>query len=238
MKNTLFLVVSLFWSAFLGVAQTLDWSTYMPIRNDYPIGVTKGGNVFIGFWAADPTNNPNFNFSNWLTSNAYSSVPLPYDHFLLVTNSKQDIVYGSYMGPQMGPVIFDNSSSFYMFGETQSTTGIATPGTHQDSFNDNSAIKTITLPNGTVHTYEEVLSDGFIVRFNGEYQKVWGTYFNGDDGATSVSAAKWYNNALYVSGSTSSTSGFATPGAPLTTPMPNADGYDTFLAKFDGNGQL
>jgi gliding motility-associated-like protein len=90
---------------------------------------------------------------------------------------------------------------------------IATPGSHQPSFGWGSW-------------------DAFLVRFDGNGVRQWGTFYGGS-GTEWTGEIAVNGSDVYIAGSTSSSSSIATP----STHQPTLAGQDdAFLVKFDANG--
>ncbi len=109
----------------------------------------------------------------------------------------------------------DHSGNIYATGITNSTSGIATSGTHQTS-----------LAGG---------KDVFIAKFNTSGALVWGTYYGGTDDDGSIGIATDNADDVYVAGSTFSTSGIATSGA-FQVLMGSIGPSDAYLTKFSPAG--
>jgi uncharacterized protein (TIGR02145 family) len=125
--------------------------------------------------------------------------------------------WGTYYGSATtwyGGCTTDPIDNVYMTGETADLIHIATAGAFQP-----------LLAGGT---------DAFLVKFNTDGQRIWGTYYgnSGYDAGYSCSADRLGD--VYIVGSTSSTTGMATPGAPQMMLRGELDG---FVAKFDTSGQ-
>ena len=132
------------------------------------------------------------------------------DAFLVKFDSNGQRQWGTYYGGSALDVGFscaiDASGNVYMSGETQSNSGIATPGAHQ------------TTVNGA-----------FLVSFNSSGVRQSGTYFGGIKNVCTTDAS----GNVYMTGYTQSNSGIATPGAHQT--VNGNSGYkDAFLVKFNG----
>jgi len=172
----------------------------------------KYGNVFL----AGGTNSTN----NIATSGSYQgSLAGSYDVFLVKFNAAGQRQWGTYIGgtdfEEVISCVVDKSGNIYVSGDTKSTSGIASPGAHQ-----------------TVYGGGE--NDCFIEKFNTNGQRLWGTYYGGEnsDGVGNITVDK--NKDVFLSGGTSSVSGISTPGA--YQPNRFNSSMDAFLAKFDSNG--
>lgn len=110
----------------------------------------------------------------------------------------------------------NDGTFFFAAGRTASPSGIATPGTHDTSLSSGSS------------------SDGFLVKYSGLGQKLWGTYYGGAGLEYNMDCvAEQGTGVVYLSGTTSSTSAIATPFAYRTTLSGPEDG---FLARFNSYG--
>jgi hypothetical protein len=132
------------------------------------------------------------------------------DAFLVKFNSSGVRQWGTYYGGSGVDSAFsctiDSSGNVYMIGSTNSTSGIATAGAHETTVND-----------------------GFLVKFNSNGVRQWGTYLEGEVKACAIDAS---GNVCIV-GCTNSTSGIATAGAHQTMMLGSGD---AFLVKFNSSG--
>jgi len=87
----------------------------------------------------------------------------------------------------------DNAGNIYLSGRTSSTTNIATPGAHQP----------INAGGG----------DAFLVKFNANGQRIWGTYYGGYDSDNAYSCSTDDSCNVYLGGRTNSPNNISTPGA-------------------------
>jgi large repetitive protein len=105
-------------------------------------------------------------------------------------------------------------ANLYIAGRTLSSTGIATAGAHQTTYQGN--------------------DDAFLSRFNTtDGSRVWATYYGGlvvDHGYTCAVDSQ---GDVYLAGRTTSLSGIASAGAHQ---IANGGGADGFLVKFNANG--
>jgi hypothetical protein len=113
-------------------------------------------------------------------------------------------------------VSIDNSANCVVSGSSSSSTGIATPGTHQ-----------VNLAGAT---------DAILMKFNANGTRLWGTYVGGtaNDQIRSVGTAP--DNSIFVGGGTVSLNGIANTGAFQTTY--GGGTWDGYLAHFTTNGAL
>ncbi len=107
--------------------------------------------------------------------------------------------------------VTDSFGNVYMAGSTNSTYGIATTGSHQNSLVG--------------------LSSAFLVKFNQNGLRLWGTYYGAD--TYGFSCAVDNNNKVCLTGYTRSASLISTPGSH----QPILGGAeDAFLVQFNSNG--
>ncbi len=142
------------------------------------------------------------------------------DIFLAKFNAAGIRQWGTYIGGDgyddgMGCSV-DTAGNVYVSGSTDSDTGIATPGTHM--------------------TTTDFSGDAFLMKFNNDGVRQWGTYFGGDgwDGAGGCSIAE--DGSIYIVGFTDSENDLATTGAHQTI---YGGGWGSgYLAKFTNAGML
>jgi hypothetical protein len=140
-----------------------------------------------------------------------------WDAFLVKFNGNGTRQWGTYYGGGLeewgNSCAVDGTGNVYLAGSTKSTTAIATTGTHQDSLGGN--------------------RDAFLVKFNGNGTRQWGTYYGGGVEDWGGSCAVESTGNTFLAGSTKSTSGIATPGAHQ---MINGGNFDGYFVKFYGVG--
>ncbi|MEX2588575.1 MAG: SBBP repeat-containing protein [Chitinophagales bacterium] len=139
------------------------------------------------------------------------------DAYLVKFNSNGVRLWATYYGGSSSEfepsVATDAGGNVYLAGYTESTTGIASGG-HQNSYGG-----------GT--------SDAFLVKFNTNGVRQWGTYYGGSNLDVGRSVTISSNNNVYLTGMTSSTSDIASGG------QQNLFGggtYDAFLVRFNSRG--
>jgi len=193
----------------------LQWATYYGgTENDqaYGIAADDSGYVYIAGTTAST--------SAIATANAYqTSLDGGGDAFLAKFNNAGNIEWATYYGGSNydfgNGVSVDFAGNVYLVGNTRSTDGIATSGAYQTSAGGG--------------------SDAFVVKFNSQGARQWGSYFGGpgaDDG-NGVSADSLGN--VYVTGAATSQN-LASNGAYQTTNGGGTD--DAFLANFNTTGGL
>jgi len=221
MKKILFTAIAIFGFATITMAQNVRaWGTfYTGTGQVWPNGEERGnscitdaaGNVYmVGFTSSN---------SGIATVGAhqtlYAGGPIVfgtggYDAFLVKFNSSGVRQWATYYGGSQDDMgiscAVDASGNVYMIGSTSSTSGIATAGAHETTIND-----------------------GFLVKFNSNGVRQWGTYFAGNGNACTTDAS----GNIYIVGLTNSTSGIATAGAHQTVMSGSGD---AFLVKFNSSG--
>ena len=131
----------------------------------------------------------------------------------------QELVYGTYFGGEntdfISSSITDSVGNLYIVGRTYSETNIATSGSYQESFNG--------------------IADGFIAKFNYDYNLIWSTYFGGEGFDEISDIVVLVNGDIIVTGNTDSEADIATIDAYQET----FGGFrDAFLARFSTDGEL
>ena len=154
-----------------------------------------------------------------------------YDGFLVKFNSSGVRIWSTYFGGTLDDLFIndglgirkragiavDGNHNVYVTGATRSTSGIATTGTYQTSWGGNSN------------------TDAFLMKFDTNGNKLWGTYYGGSGSDESFDCAVApSNNQVYIVGHTMSGNNIASVGAHQTTYGGGSD--DSFIAKFDVNG--
>lgn len=183
---------------------------------DYNVSVAadQSGNVYLSGSTDDPTFIPN---------PLQSLIPEFINAFLIKYNSAGDIEWGTYLGGSEGAnsrsISVDNAGNIYLGGETSSITGIALNG-HQNTYG------------GAEDGYGG--GDAFLVKFDSNGTRIWGTYYGGSNHDYGNSVAIDREGNILLAGSTQSTdSNFTTPDG--CQPVYGGSG-DAFLVKFDPSG--
>ncbi len=142
------------------------------------------------------------------------------DAFVALFNASGGRIWSTYLG---GPgyedgngVAFDRLGNVMVTGWTSSTSGIATPGTHQS-----------VMAGG---------DDAFIVSFTQTGARRWGTYLGGSGSDWGEGVDVDPNNNIVVVGRTNSASGIAVPGVQQPTYGGGPFYGDGYVAMFDATG--
>jgi len=192
-------------------AGTRQWATYYGgsnIEEHVTCAVDTGLNVYL----AGTTQSNNNIFSSGGFQNTFGGFS---DAFLVKFNSAGVRQWGTFYGgtalDEGGQCAVDKSGNVYLGGTTRSTTNISGSG-FQNTKNN--------------------LRDGFLIKFNSNGTRAWGTYYGGDqdDYGNSVSVDTLLN--VYLSGFTYSTGNIASGGFQNTFGGSN----DAYLVKFNTSG--
>jgi hypothetical protein len=146
-----------------------------------------------------------------------------FDAFLVKFNSTGVIQWGTYYDglgdTQPNSCATDASGNVYMAGqvfqELLPDSGISTPGAHQT-------------------TYGGGFTDAFLVKFDPNGVRQWGTYYGGSSVEEGTSCAIDPSGNVYMAGHTGSTTGIATAEAHQT--VFGGGGLDGFLVCFNSSG--
>lgn len=139
------------------------------------------------------------------------------DAFLVKFNGNGERIWGTYYGGSVadgtnGAFAVAGNGNVFLHGWTDSSNGIATAGSHQPAYG--------------------LGTDAFLVKFNTDGVREWGTYYGGLGWENGVASAITPNGDVYMTGFTESFNGI------------HLDGYDSslggdrdaFIVKFDGAG--
>jgi len=193
----------------------LDWGTYYGGSGDdqgTDIFCDAGGNVFVTGY----TNSTTGIATSGSHQETYAGQT---DAFVVKFNSAGVRQWGTYYGGSSDDegygISCDTGGNVFITGHTESSTGIATSGAHQD-----------TLAG----------SDAFVVKFNTIGVRQWSTYYGGNysEGGYGISCDASGN--VFVTGYTWSTTGIATSGAHQETYTDDGISADIYVVKFNTNG--
>ena len=165
---------------------------------------------------------------NLATAGAYQVSLVGYlDAMVGEFTSSGNLLWMTYFGGEDQDISFgictDLNGNIFTVGITDSKTGIATPGSYQPMAGD--------------LTYGR---DGFIAKFDGSGNRIWSTYYGGDDVDFLHAVKADAEGNIFVAGWTLSTSNIASAGAFQTSYASNhnnpLDESDAFIARFGNNG--
>jgi hypothetical protein len=142
---------------------------------------------------------------------------------ILVIDPSPERQWGTYYGGSKSDngydVVTDSYGNVCMIGSTTSLNNIATSGAYQDTILNSS--------------YDDI----YIVKFDSTGNRIWGTYFGGENMDFSPSMAIDLGNNLFITGVTESQSNIATIGAYQEYGTAcSSTGWDAFIEKFNSNG--
>ena len=126
-------------------------------------------------------------------------------------------LWGTYLGGTFDEgwgIGTDASGNIFVSGETSSTSGISTLGSHQPTLG------------GAL--------DAFLVKYTTNGQGLWGTYFGGTGSERSTALTVCADGTVVITGNTENSNGLATSSAYQTQPR-NVN--NCFLARFSTSGQ-
>lgn len=129
-------------------------------------------------------------------------------------NDSFDNVNSTVLGFNTNSIALDENDNIYFTSITKSENNIATLGTYQDLHND---------PNS---------NDGFVTKFTPSGERIWGTYFGGEDNDYPYGVLYAGNDEFYIYGTTESTSGIATPNGFWQNEFPTNSDEAGFVMKF------
>jgi gliding motility-associated-like protein len=199
----------------------LVWGTYYGgSLNDLAFCIARdpSGNILVGGISDNP---------NLATAGAYQTIFAGNgDAMIGKFQSNGNLLWMTYYGGNQSESVLsicsDNSGNIYFGGLSDSKTGVATAGSHQP-----------------VHGDAGVGRDGFLVKFDGAGNRIWGTYYGGADVDYIHSIKVDENGDIFFVGWTHSVNGIATSGSyqPVYASGPSpTDQGDGFIARFDNNG--
>jgi len=137
----------------------------------------------------------------------------------LIIDPTPDLLWGTYVGGNNidigNSIATDANGNIYMAGVTASSNNISTIGVFQNAI--------------------QAFADGFVVKFNSNGGRLWGTYYGGND-ATFINKVVSDNaGGAFILGDTYATSNISS--TPTHQPAHgNAGGIDCFLARLNASG--
>ncbi|XZF16234.1 SBBP repeat-containing protein [Chitinophagaceae bacterium MMS25-I14] len=175
-------------------------------------------------FACDNTNSvyiagSTFFSGNIATTGAYQTISNgDFDGFIAKFNSAGAIQWATFYGgagdDNISGMTLDVNNNVYVSGITNSTTGMGSAGSYQDTLNG-------------------VYFDNFLAKFSSSGSRIWSTYYGGTDiDEGGFCAADNYGH-IYLSGFTASNNGIANAGFQNTY---GGGANDGFLVQFDTAG--
>ncbi|PSK95143.1 putative secreted protein (Por secretion system target) [Taibaiella chishuiensis] len=208
----------------LVIDPSVTWSTYYGgsgLEDAQGFAMDASGNLFIGGVTSST--------SGIATASGFSTtIQGGNDNFLVKFGPAGTPLWGTYYGSvntavpnsngeSGGACATDNAGNVYMTGtiKTPMATNITTTGAYQ-----------------TVHGGDW---DAYLVKFNGSGIRQWATFFGGSAAENAYGCSTDATGNVYLSGTTGSTNGIASPGAYQTSLSGTSD---MFLAKFNSAGAI
>jgi len=209
-------VIDAFLSKFNDSGNLL-WGTY--------IGGTSGDNA----WSIAIDSNENIVLTGWTESVNLPTTTLAhqtnyggggYDAFVIKINTLGEVLWLTYYGGTNSDigndVISDEKNNIFIIGSTISNNGIATIGSHQINFGGG-------------------FNDAFIVKFDSNGNRQWGTYYGGNNEDSGTGIAIDNKGNLLILGNSVSSNSISTIGTHQLIIGDTISG-DAFLVKFDSFG--
>lgn len=194
----------------------LLWSTYFggqQVDIGQSVAVADNGDVFISGWTASEENLSTFGVEQTSYGGGQADI------FLARFRSNGNRLWCGYLGGEnndfANDLATDPDGNLYVVGSSFSPNNIGTMGTHQPS-SDGSG-------------------DALLVKYNPEGQRIWGTYYGGEEADILNDIAIDANGSIYLVGNARSISGITTANANQSS---FAGGlWDGMLLKFNTDGQ-
>jgi len=144
----------------------------------------------------------------------------------LIIDPLPDLKWATYYGDAVIDygygISTDAAGNMYVTGATTSTTNIATSGAYQTTM-------------AGLAGYGSG-GDVFIVKFDAQGARVWGTYYGGANNEMGLSIKVDNSGNIYIWGTTSSPTGIATTTGMFQSTIGSTTYNDPFLAKFSNSG--
>jgi PKD repeat protein/pimeloyl-ACP methyl ester carboxylesterase len=196
----------------LRIDPNIIWSTYYGGNNYeecFSTQVGSNGNAVIA--------GNTYSSSGLATGTSFQTVLRGFrDAFLASFNTNGQRLWATYYGGSAyetgASCAVDKTNSIYLCGTTNSPANIATTGSHQSEAGG--------------------VNDAFLVKFNSNGVRQWGTYYGGAKNESGFSCSADSAGNIYLSGSTASTNRIFSNGAQSSL----GGSTDGFLVKFSSSG--
>ena len=198
-----------------------QWGTYYGGTNGEcveSIAIDKLGNIYIAGVTLSADSIATLG-SHQTRNNGGESIPI--DGFLAKFDYYGRRQWSTYYGGSgddfVNNVAVDNSNNVYICGHTTSSGNISSNNAHQRYYGNN--------------------GDGFLVKFNNNGVRQWGTYYGGSNLDKSYCLIPDINNNVFLTGHTNSNNSISTSdGLQTSKSTIEATCSDAFIVKFDSNG--
>ena len=196
-----------------------QWGTYYGDLNDERINsliIDSNEKIYI---SGETRSDKNIATNGSYQPNYTNQGQYPYDGFIAKFNSNGVREWGTYCGGNNRDAILDSkldsNGDLIFLGITNSTSGIATPNSYQE------------MNNGL---------DGFLVKFDTNGNRIWGTYFGGNSDDLFFNLGIDASDYLYCFGQTYSTINIATTGVFQEIYKSNQLNHSGCIFKLNPNG--
>lgn len=203
------------------------WGTYYGgerTDNFYGVSFDSNNNILV---TGQTTSHENIATVNSFRDTASGLGSNNRDCIIVKLNENGQRVWATYYGGEAGfDIDVDSNNNIYVLGEVSRGEAefedISTPGAYQENYSDEGDLSWV---------------DSFVVKFNTNGQREWGTFFGGDSYDNPSGIVIDHADNVIICGNTRSNV-FKTTNAF----QPNKGGafydWDAYLAKFDSNGQI
>ncbi|MES2853838.1 MAG: hypothetical protein V4698_13080, partial [Bacteroidota bacterium] len=197
----------------------IQWGTYYGDLNDERINsITIDSNEKI-YISGETRSDKSISTIGSYQPNYTNQGQYPYDGFIAKFSSNGVREWGTYYGGNNRDAILDSkldsNGDLIFLGITNSTLGISTPNAYQE------------INNGT---------DGFVVKFDTNGNRIWGTYFGGNSDDLFFNLGIDASDNLYCFGQTYSTQNIATTGVFQEIYKNNQLNHSGCIFKLNSNG--
>ena len=199
-----------------------QWATYIggtQLDEVLSSSIDPLGNIYIGGYTKSTTGIASTgSYDETFTSGMYEL-----DAYLLKFDANGVRLWGTYYGGAHYDMAYmtatDSEGNVYLGGNTESDTAISTSNGYDQTYFDG------------FDTYD----DAFLVKFNADGDRLWGTYYGGEFDDSFRKAKIDGEGNIFLIGTTNSTTEIATAGCYDVSLGGNTD---AFVVKFSSNGTL